>query len=127
MSKRILLVDGDETIVESVNALLKGMGYRVRTETSGADALDAFSSNPGGFDLVIADLGMPDISGFLLIQRLLKMRTDIPIVLLTSPDGRAQSVERQTGIRWYGMKPLSMPDLADTVENALLETGGSAG
>lgn len=122
MSKRILLVDGDQTIVESVNGMLEGMGHKVRTETSGADALDAFSSNPGGFDLVITDLGMPDISGFLLVKKLLQVRSDIPIVLLTSPDGQAQSMERQSGIRWFGIKPLSITDLAGIVENALMET-----
>jgi DNA-binding response OmpR family regulator len=121
MNKRILLVDGDEAIVQSVNDMLKGMGHSVRTETSGANAIDVFSNNPDGFDLIIADLGMPDISGFLLVKRLQKVRSDIPIVLLTSPDGRAQSLERETGIRWYGMKPLSIPDLEGTVENALME------
>lgn len=122
MSKRILLVDGDQTIVEAVNGMLEEMGHRVRTETSGAQALDVFSLDPGGFDLIITDLGMPDISGFLLIQKLLKMRSDIPIVLLTSPDGQAQSAERQTGIHWFGIKPLSIPDLAGIVESALMET-----
>jgi two-component system cell cycle sensor histidine kinase/response regulator CckA len=123
MSKRILLVDGDQSIVESVNGMLEGMGHQVRTETSGADALDVFASDPGGFDLVITDLGMPDISGFLLVKKLLQLRSDIPIVLLTSPDGQAQSMERQSGIRWFGIKPLSITDLAGTVENALVETG----
>jgi CheY-like chemotaxis protein len=123
VNKKILLVDGDQTIVETVNGMLEGMGHRVRTETSGAEALEVFSSNPGGFDLIIADLGMPDISGFLLIQRLLKLRSDIPIVLLTSPDGQAQSKERETGIHWFGIKPLSIVDLAGTVESALAETG----
>jgi two-component system, cell cycle sensor histidine kinase and response regulator CckA len=121
MGKRILFVDGDQTIVEAVNTMLEGMGHQVHMETSGMDALTVFSSNPGSFDLIITDLGMPDISGLLLIEKLLKTRADIPIVLLTGVDGQAQSVARESGIRWFGMKPLSIADLAVTVEKALTD------
>ena len=121
MGKRILFVDGDQTIVEKVNTMLEEMGYQVRMETSGTDALAAFSGNPGGYDLVITDLGMPDISGLLLAERLLRMRGDIPIVLLTNLDGEKLSRARETGIRWFGKKPISVTDLAETVRCALTE------
>lgn len=121
MSKRILFVDGDQTIVERVNTMLQEMGHSVRMETSGMDALAVFSHNPADFDLIITDLGMPDISGLLLAERFLKMRRDIPIVLLTGLDGEAQSRARETGIRWFAMKPISIGALAETVKNALTE------
>jgi FixJ family two-component response regulator len=63
---------------------------------------------------------MPDVSGLLLAEKLLKVRADIPVVLLTGLEGQAQSKARESGIRWFGMKPLSITDLADTVESALL-------
>ena len=121
MGKRILFVDGDQTIVQAVNGMLEGMGHKVRVETSGADALAAFSKHPADYDLIITDLGMPDISGLLLVDRFLKMRADVPIILLTSPDGQAQSRARENGVRWFGMKPLSLTALAETVESALIE------
>jgi CheY-like chemotaxis protein len=121
MGKRILLVDGDKTIVEAVNTMLEGMGHQVQMETSGMGALTIFSNNPARFDLIITDIGMPDISGLLLVEKLLKMRSNIPVVLLTGVDGQAQSTARQSGIRWFGIKPLSMADLAATVENALTD------
>jgi CheY-like chemotaxis protein len=122
MGKRILFIDGDQTIVEKVNTMLEEMGHQVQMETSGMDALDVFSGNPAGFDLVITDLGMPDISGLRLATRLLKIRGDIPIVLLTGLDGEQLSKARQTGIQWFGIKPISIPALADTVRSALMET-----
>jgi DNA-binding response OmpR family regulator len=64
MGKRILFVDGDQTIAEVVNTMLEEMGHQVRIETSGMDALAVFFANPGGYDLIITDLGMPDISGY---------------------------------------------------------------
>jgi CheY-like chemotaxis protein len=121
MNKRILFVDGDQTIVETVNTMLEEMGHHVRTETSGMDALAVFSRNPEDFDLIITDLGMPDISGLLLVEKFQKMRHDIPIVLLTGLDGEKQSRERETGIRWFGMKPISTIALAETVKSALME------
>jgi DNA-binding NtrC family response regulator len=120
MSKRILFVDGDETMVVMINTMLKEQGYLVQMETSGASALAAFSRDPMGFDLVITDVGIWDISGLRLAERLLKIRSDMPVVLLTGKEGRAMSDDRATGIRWFAMKPLSMTDLALTVESALL-------
>lgn len=121
MGKRILFVDGDQTIVERVNTMLEEMGHQVRIETSGMEALAAFSVNPGGYDLIITDLGMPDISGLLLAERLLRMRSDIPILLLSMLDGEKLSRARETGIRWFGMKPISITALAETVRSALAE------
>ena len=121
MGKRILFVDGDQTIAEVVNTMLEEMGHQVRIETSGMDALAVFSTNPGGYDLIIMDLGMPDISGLLLAEKLLRMRGDIPILLLSGPDGEKLSRARETGIRWFGMKPISIIALAETVRSALAE------
>jgi len=121
MGKRILFVDGDATIIEAVNTMLEGMGHNVQLETTGGDALLAFSGKPAEFDLIITDLGMPDVSGLLLVEKLLKVRADVPVVLLTGLEGQAQSRARESGIRWFGMKPLSMTELAGTVESALTE------
>lgn len=63
--------------------MLEGMGHQVHIETSGADALSTFRNNPDGSDLLMADLGMPDISGSLLAEKVLTLRTDIPVLLLT--------------------------------------------
>ena len=119
MGKRILFVDGDRTIIEAVNNMLEGMGHNVQLETTGGDALTAFSGKPAEFDLIITDLGMPDISGLLLVDKFLKMRANIPIVLLTGVDGQAQCRARND-VRWFGMKPISLTALAETVESALL-------
>ncbi len=121
MGRKILFVDGDQPIMAAVNSMLKDMGHQVQMETSGVDALNTFMKNPASFDLIITDVGMPDISGLILAERLAKVRADIPVLLLTGIEGLAQSKARESGIRWFGMKPLSMTDLADTVEKALAD------
>jgi two-component system cell cycle sensor histidine kinase/response regulator CckA len=119
MGKRILFVEGDQTISDAVNGALEGAGHHTHLETSGADALDVFSRSPSAFDLIVMDVGLPDISGLRLAERLHRVRADIPIVLLAGAEAQAQSRERNSGIRYFGMKPLSMTDLAETVERAL--------
>jgi CheY-like chemotaxis protein len=121
MIKQILFVDNNPAVAGPVNSMLEDMGHHVRMETSGMEALSVFARNPGKYDLIITELGMPDISGFLLVEKFLKMRSDIPIVLLTGIEGQEQSNARESGIRWFGIKPLSITELADTVEKALVE------
>ncbi len=122
MGKRILVIEGDQTIADAVNSVLEGVGHHTHTETSGTDALEVVSRRPSAFDLIVLDVGLPDISGLRLAERLLRVRADIPLVLLASAEGQAQSRERNSGIRYFSPKPLSMTDLAQTVERAL--TGG---
>ena len=119
MGKLILLIDGDQVMSEAIDTTLGSAGHRVRTETSGADALEVFSRDPDAFDLIVMDMGLPDISGLLLAERLIKLRPHIPIVLLAGPEGQAQAKARDSGIRWFSIKPVSMTDLTETVEKAL--------
>ena len=119
MNKRILFIEGDQTISEAVNGMLEDAGHQTRIEESGADALKVFSHSPSAFDLIVMDVGLPDISGLRLAERLLRFRADIPIVLLAGEEGQTQSRERNSGIRYFGTKPLSMTDLAETVKKAL--------
>jgi len=101
--------------------MLETAGHHIRMETSGAGALHVFSRNPSAFDLIVMDMGLPDISGLLLAEKLLKVRADIPILLLAGAEGQTQSKVRNSGVRYFGVKPLSMLDLAETVEKALTE------
>jgi CheY-like chemotaxis protein len=120
MSKRILFADGDQLMAEPVNTMLLQMGCLVQMETSGKETLDTFDNNPSKFDLVVMDVGMPDMSGLLLAEKLLRIRSDIPIVLLTGTDEQTRTRARASGIRWFGMKPVSIIELTQTVENALI-------
>jgi CheY-like chemotaxis protein len=119
MNKRILFADGDQLMAEPVNTMLVQMGCLVQMETSGKETLDTFDNNPSKFDLVVMDVGMPDMSGLLLAEKLMRIRSDIPIVLLTGTDEQTRTRARASGIRWFGMKPVSIIELTQTVENAL--------
>lgn len=119
MKKRVLLVDDDQMVVDATKSTLERLGYCVHSETAGTDALEVFSRDPWVFDLVITDKNMPDLSGFMVSERLLEMRPDIPIVLLTGATDEDRVRAEEIGIKGFVTKPVSRTELARTMERAL--------
>jgi CheY-like chemotaxis protein len=78
---RILLVDDNASGLAARKTVLEELGLKVFVSTSGADALDQFTSGP--FDLVVTDYRMPRMDGLELISRLRAMAPTLPIVLLS--------------------------------------------
>ena len=119
-TERILLVDDEEAIVFMEKQMLERLGYSVVSRTSSVEALEAFRAAPGKFDLVITDMAMPNISGDQLASELIKIRSDIPVVLCTGfsermPEERAKAL----GIKGFLMKPIVMKDLSKTIREVL--------
>ena len=81
--QRILLVDDEADILDLLGMFLTGNGYAVETFTSSSRALERLESSPGGFDIVLTDLTMPDLTGLELAQRIQQLRQDLPVVLIT--------------------------------------------
>ncbi len=81
VSARILLVDDDPLLVDSLGYILRQEGYYVATAASGAEALErAAREEP---DLVLLDIALPDGDGFAVAERLAE-GDDSPIVILVS-------------------------------------------
>lgn len=118
--ERILFVDDEPSLARMGKQMLEHLGYSVETRTSSKEALETFRSKPGGFDLVVTDLTMPELTGDRLAKELLRIRSDIPIVLCTGysekiPENRASDL----GFAQMMMKPLLIHGLARTVREAL--------
>jgi len=62
---------------------LERLGYSVTTKNSSLEALALFRARSDGFDLVITDMAMPDMTGKKLALELMAIRADIPIILCT--------------------------------------------
>ncbi len=80
--ERILFVDDEQPLVEIARQALEHLGYGVEVRTSSVEALELFRAHPDGFDLVIADLTMPNLTGDKLAMEMLRIRPEIPILLL---------------------------------------------
>ncbi len=79
---RILLVDDDELIRESVAPMLEMLGHQVLTASGGASALRLLEAS-GAMDLVILDMNMPGMSGAETLPRLLELCPGMPVVMAT--------------------------------------------
>ncbi len=117
--KRILVVDDDPQVLEVQKRMLEMLGYLVETRTSGRAALADFRSVPDGFDLVVADLSMPEMTGIELSRALIEVSPGLPIVLQTGfGDEVADEVTRVNGIRKCLMKPFMMKEMEETLREA---------
>ena len=115
-SERILIVDDEDMIVNSMGRILTKLGYEVIGSTSALEALELFRSSPNAFDLVITDLTMPKMTGDVLASEILRLRPDIPVVLCSGFIDDADEKQVQlNGIRLKLKKPLSAKLLGETV------------
>lgn len=119
-NERILLVDDEELLAALGKDLLERLGYRVTVQLSSHQALTTFQNAPNGFDLVITDQTMPEMTGAELAQCMLQIRPDIPIILCT---GYSNLIDEHSakalGIREFAFKPLSQKLLAKLIRNVL--------
>ena len=82
MSKRILVVDDDAAIRDSLRLTLERAGYRATTVDGGEKAIDAFRTDQ--FDLVLLDLKMPEMDGIETLRALRKLDAEVPIYIVTA-------------------------------------------
>jgi DNA-binding response OmpR family regulator len=114
--KRILLVDDDAEIVESLRLALESQGYIVLVARDGNQGL-ALSEreNP---DLVILDMMMPKRSGFLVLEKMRRTRdTPLRVIMITANEGsRHKAYAEMLGVDDYIRKPFPMDRLIESVK-----------
>ena len=117
--KRILLVDDDAEIVESLRLALEANGYNVLVARDGNQGL-ALSEreNP---DLVILDMMMPKRSGFLVLEKMRRTReTPMRVIMITANEGsRHKAYAEMLGVDDYIRKPFPMDRLIESVQRLI--------
>jgi len=116
-SKKILIVDDETDLVETVRFPLEVEGYHVLVSYNGEDALDqAHKENP---DLILLDLMLPKLDGYEVCRRL---KCDdrckhIPILMLTAKfQEKDKALGMETGANEYITKPFDIRDLLKKVK-----------
>ncbi|MBM9514497.1 hybrid sensor histidine kinase/response regulator [Desulfogranum marinum] len=121
-NKRILLVDDEETVADIGRAILEYLGYEVTVFTSSVEAFSVFQQDPLLFDVVITDQTMPAMTGFDLAQRMLAIRSDIPIIICTGYSNTLSEEKAQKlGVRAIAMKPFAISDLSKIIRKVIDE------
>ena len=119
--KRILLVDDDREIVESMKVALEATGYEILIARDGNQGLAmAERDDP---DLVILDMMMPKRSGFLVLEKIRRTRpVPLRVIMITANEGtRHKAYAEMLGVDDYIRKPFAMDRLIDSVNRLLVK------
>ena len=117
---RVLVVDDDGDGVELMTELLQRDGHVVRGFTSPLAALEAVSSLEGNFDVVVTDIGMVEMSGLELCERMLGVRPDLPVIVNTGHNDIDTAVSAlRVGAFDFLTKPVNPKVLALRVAHAV--------
>ena len=116
----ILVVDDEPQVAHVLQLMLESLGYQVAAYTSSPEALQAFADAPQGFELVITDMTMPEMTGDEFAKATLQIRPDIPIILCTGFNEQMNEERaRQIGVRQLIYKPVVRNTLAEIVKEML--------
>ena len=118
---RVHIVDDDEAVRESLEALLAAGGFKTRCFSSAADFLAKF--DPAGAACVLLDVRMPGMDGLTLLTILGRDRRSVPIIIMTGHSDVPTAVRAmQAGAADFVEKPFSAARLLDSVRQAIART-----
>ncbi len=114
---RVLVIDDEPAIRRFLRVGLSAQGYIVSESEEGAKAID--TARRQGTDLILLDLGLPDIDGIEVIERIRALPSSVPIIVLTSRDDEAVKVEAlDLGADDYVTKPFGIDELLARIRAA---------
>lgn len=120
---RVLLVEDDERIFDFVQRGLKAEGYAVEVARTGQEAITL--GTEGQFQAIVLDLGLPDLNGQQVCERLRDNGIDTPILMLTARDTIQDKVSGlRSGADDYMTKPFAFEELLARIEVLMRRRGG---
>ena len=115
---KILIVDDEIRMLDSLKKLLSGQDCEIHTSNSGAEAIDCLTR--GSFDLVLLDLVMPGIDGFTVMDHIKSQNSNTSVIFMTGHSTVDSAITAlRKGAYDYIKKPFEYEELLNTIENAL--------
>ena len=117
---RVLVIDDEVQIRRFLDISLRAQGYATMQAASGGEGLRALAGE--GADLVILDIGLPDMEGHEVLAEL-RQWSQVPVIMLSVRGGEAEKVRAlDNGANDYVTKPFSTRDLTEKVKQLLGHT-----
>ena len=121
-TKKIMVVDDEDSIRQSLSDVLKDEGFKVISARDGHEALKLLDSIPP--DLVLLDIWMPGMDGTEVLKRIKTARPDLQVIMISGHGNIEAAVKAiKLGAYDYIEKPLSLEGVLLTVKRALKEGG----
>ena len=118
---RILVIDDEESMRHAVSRGLERAGFRCVTAATGRGGVEQFVA--GGFDAVLTDVKLPDLSGLDITAILVEMDAAVPVVVMTGYGTMEVALEAmRRGAKDYVQKPFAVEDVARILERAIQES-----
>ncbi len=119
MTKKILIVDDEESIVESLSLILRHANYQVDYCYDGISALKKYGADE--YDLILLDIKMPKMDGMEVLERIIEINPEQLIIMISGHGNIETAVEAtKKGAYYFLEKPLpDIPELLITIRNAL--------
>ena len=124
VGKRILVADADDSVRSAAHALLERYQCVVETAHDGSEAWFMVRNLAAGsaYDVILADIRLPDMSGYELMTKLADLMEKVPMVLMTGfgyDPGHSIVKARQAGLKHVLYKPFRLDQLLSTVEHTI--------
>jgi CheY-like chemotaxis protein len=118
--ENILFIDDEEALANWGKSALQRLGYHVIVSNDSLEALKIFTDQQDFFDIVITDQTMPKLTGYDLAKQILKINSDIPIILCTGYSSiLSEEKALSLGIKAFLYKPFRKHQIAKLVRNVL--------
>ncbi len=119
---RVLVIDDDRALARYLETLLTRHGFLVTIAHTSSEALEKVMAQPHGFDLVITDQLMPQVTGLELARDIRDVRADLPVILCSgNPDAIDRTAMAHTSIKAVFPKPIESELLLAKVRGLLSE------
>jgi two-component system cell cycle sensor histidine kinase/response regulator CckA len=112
---RVMLIDDEPSLARAGKRLLERRGYQVVAYTKPREAIAALGEEPRGFDVVITDQNMPDLSGFEVAKAIRDLREDLPVILVSGFRTLDESELAAVNVREHLDKPYSLEALEGAI------------
>ncbi len=107
---RVLIIEDDHALAAALAVVVRRLGAEPVAAASGQSGLE--KARRGGYDAVLLDIGLPDLSGLKVLEVLRATPSPPPVVVLTAHGTLEHALEaRRLGAQEYFLKPVSLPDL----------------
>ena len=117
---RLLIIEDNEEVLRSLKKYFTKKDYDVVTASNGLDGLKAYENDPNGFDLIITDLVMPNISGVAIISLVKKKSPETPVIAITGWGEHPEALATEAQADLVLEKPIEL-DKMDQFINELLK------
>jgi len=118
MKQKVLIVDDEVSILQSLSGILLDEGYGISTASSGDEAIDQAKKDPP--DLVLLDVWMPGTDGLAVLEQIKKLSPQIPVIII-SGHGTIETAVKATRMGAFDFleKPLSIDRVLVSIQNAI--------